>query len=59
VLLIRCFLGGCQLPDVEVREIASQFMWESQKIDIDESASAMEKTGILPKELLTYGVMTI
>lgn len=50
MLLIRCFLGECQLPDVEVRKRTSQFMWEIQKIKTDESASAMEKIAILPKK---------
>jgi len=48
-MLIRCFLGECQLPNVEVRKHTSQFMWEIQKVNIDESASAMEKIAVLPK----------
>ena len=49
MLLIRYFLGECQLPNVEVRKHTNQFMWEIQKINTDENASAMEKIAILPK----------
>jgi len=48
-LLIRCFLGECQLPYVEVRKHTSQYMWEFQKINTDENASTIEKIVILPK----------
>lgn len=53
-MLIMCVLCYCQLPDIEVKKPASQFMLESQKINSDEITSAVEKSAILPRQPQTY-----